>query len=82
MTHEGHSLARLTVVDVVPLFQPESMFCADAAVEPGGPFVNERLDGSQQGGVFGRRRDVQVEVAVTYRTGVGRRRMRRKRDSN
>lgn len=68
MSHEGHGLARLAVVDVVPLLQTESMFCTDAAVVPGCPLVNKRLDGSQQSRVFGRRRDVQVEVAVAYRT--------------
>lgn len=43
------------------------MFCADAALKFGRPFVDERLNGRQQGGILCRRGDIKVEVAVTYK---------------
>lgn len=65
ITHQSHSLAGFTVVDVVPLLQAQSVLCADAAVTPGCPLVDKGLDGSEESRVFGRRGDVQVEVSVS-----------------
>lgn len=42
------------------------MLCADAALATRRPLEDERLDGSQEGGVFSRRGDVQVEVTIAY----------------
>lgn len=65
VTHERHSLLGFTVVDVVPLLEAQSMLGTDAAVVTGRPLVDEWFDGLQEGGVFSRGGDVQVQVTVT-----------------
>lgn len=65
VTHQSHSLAGFTVVDIVPLLQAQSVLCTDAALTAGRPLVDEGLDGSEESRVFGRRGDVQVEVSVS-----------------
>lgn len=58
LSHQNHSLAGFTVVDVVPLLQAQSVFGADTAPVPGCPLVDKGLDGGEKGGVFGLRGDV------------------------
>lgn len=41
------------------------MFGADAAAVPGRPLVDEGLDGREEGGVFGLRGDVEVQVSIS-----------------
>lgn len=65
VSHQSYSLAGLAVVDAVPLLQAQAMLSADAAVTAGRPFVDKRLDGSEESRVFGRRGDVQVEVSIS-----------------
>lgn len=47
------------------------MFGADAAAALGRPLVDKGLDGGQEGGVFGRGGDVQVEVPVSWKSNEG-----------
>lgn len=66
VSHQSDSLARFTVVDVIPLLQAQPVLGTDAALTVGCPLVHKRLDGGQESRVFGRRGDVQVEVPVAY----------------
>lgn len=58
LSHQSHSLAGFTVVDVVPLLQAQSVLGADAAPVPGRPLVHKGLDGGKELRVFGLRGDV------------------------
>lgn len=41
------------------------MFGADTTPTPGRPLVDKWLDGGKEGGVFGLRGDVKVEVSIS-----------------
>ncbi|KAG7225906.1 hypothetical protein INR49_014334 [Caranx melampygus] len=45
---------------IVDCYRAQSVLSADAALTPGRPFVDERLDGTKEGGVFGRGGNVEL----------------------
>lgn len=67
LLHEHHCPAWFTVLDELLLLEAQPVLCTDAPTAPGSPLIHKGFNGIQQGMAVGLRRDVQVQVPISWK---------------
>lgn len=67
LLHEHHCLAWFAVLNELLLLEAQPVLCTDAPATSCSPLIHKGLDGIQQGMTVGLRRDVQVQVPISWK---------------
>lgn len=65
--HEHHCPVWFAVLNELLLLEAQPMLSTDAPTAPRSPLVHKGLNGIQQGMAVGLRRDVQVQVSISWK---------------